>query len=242
MRASASGNYDGGMSGKHHTEESNEKNRQSHIGKIPWNKGKRDPGAKRNRPKPEKLKTPKIISDVTRQKLVESHKGKTSPRKGVHLTEATKKKLSESHKLPEGEKKRVRKICNGCGTVFYVTPSQDRYGNGKYHSKECQIKYMVKEKSPQWKGGIAPLRKVIQGQPEYINWRNKVFERDNYCDWFSGCKGELEAHHIIKFSKLLKQYHIKTLEDALNCKALWDINNGVTMLQSTHRAYHEMWG
>lgn len=43
MRLSALGNSDGGMTGKHHSEKSNEQNRQAHLGKVPWNKGKTMP-------------------------------------------------------------------------------------------------------------------------------------------------------------------------------------------------------
>jgi len=40
----------------------------------------------------------KEISETTREKLVESHKGEKAPWYGKHLTEETKRKLSESHK------------------------------------------------------------------------------------------------------------------------------------------------
>ena len=40
----------------------------------------------------------KEISEETRQKLSESHKGERAPWYGKHLTEETKRKLSESHK------------------------------------------------------------------------------------------------------------------------------------------------
>lgn len=45
--------------GKHHTKDSNEKNRISHMGKIPWNKG---------------LKNPQIVTEDTKRKLSEASK------------------------------------------------------------------------------------------------------------------------------------------------------------------------
>jgi hypothetical protein len=40
----------------------------------------------------------------------------------------------------------------------------------------------------------------------------------------------------------MKRYKIKTLEEALNCEALWDVNNGITLSKSNHAAYHDIWG
>jgi hypothetical protein len=38
-------------------------------------------------------------------------------------------------------------------------------------------------------------------------WKKKVFEKDNYTDWYSGLKGgNLEDRHIIKFEDLLRKY------------------------------------
>ena len=94
----------------------------------------------------------------------------------------------------------------------------------------------------EWEGFVTPLHQQIRGSSKYLNWRTAVFERDDYCDVYSGVKGNgnLNAHHIIPFSELLKQYNIQTLEDALNCESLWDINNGVTMIDTNHAAYHSM--
>ena len=184
----------------------------------------------------------RVITDLHRKHMSESHKGKSSPRKGVHLSEETKRKLSVSHTIPDNKKKGIWKKCKGCGIVFYVTQSRNALGWGVFHSKKCQQQYQLQENSPQWRGGLTSLQKVIRMHSKSAEWKRKVFERDNYRDWFSGCKGDLEAHHIVPFSKLLKMHNIKSLEDALKCDALWDINNGITLLKSTHKAYHDLWG
>lgn len=94
-----------------------------------------------------------------------------------------------------------------------------------------------------WEGFITPLHQQIRGSQQYLNWRTAVFERDNYCDWFSGVKGNgnLNAHHIVLFSVLLEKHNIQTLDDAIACKELWDTNNGVTMIDTSHAAYHQIY-
>ena len=95
-----------------------------------------------------------------------------------------------------------------------------------------------------WKGGVTPVYFQIRGSTKYDDWRRAVFKRDDYRDWYSGLKGSgnLNAHHVIPLNVLIKKYRIKTLDDALRCDALWDVNNGVTMFNTTHLAHHAMWG
>lgn len=96
----------------------------------------------------------------------------------------------------------------------------------------------------EWERFITPLYLKIRNSLEYYNWRLAVFQRDNFCDCFSGIKGNgnLNAHHIIPFTQLLTENKIKSFEQAISCKELWDINNGVTMLKTTHVAYHSRRG
>jgi hypothetical protein len=37
------------------------------------------------------------------------------------------------------------------------------------------------------------------------------------------------------FSEILKEYNVKTLDDAHKCKELWDINNGRTLCINCHK-------
>lgn len=77
-----------------HSKESNEKNRQSHLGKKAWNKDRKA-----------------TISE--RQKTSESGKGKHSH----PMTEEQKKKIS-SAKTGKSRKPRYKVICNETGKVF----------------------------------------------------------------------------------------------------------------------------
>jgi hypothetical protein len=134
-------------------------------------------------------------------------------------------------------------IYDGENNPFYGK-TQSQSAKNKI-SEKLRCKY-TGEKSHMWKGGITPLYKSIRDCSKMADWRNAVFKKDNYKDRASGCspttKNKLEAHHIIPFHTLLKKYNITSLEQAIKCEYLWDINNGVTMLHHSHVAYHNMWG
>ena len=126
-----------------------------------------------------------------------------------------------------------------------IKHSQDMGWREKQKKTRNTIKYkesVMGENNPNWRGGITPLRKQIRECSKMYEWKKTIFERDEYKDWFSGCRGDIVAHHKIPFAKIIKMYNIKTLDDALKCDTLWDINNGVTMLKTTHNAFHDMWG
>ena len=71
--------------------------------------------------------------------------------------------------------------------------------------------------------------------------RENVYIRDNFtcqeCGVRSG-NGKavyLEAHHCrISFSEIMNKYKITTIEEAVLCPELWDINNGLTLCVPCH--------
>jgi len=185
------------------------------------------------------INTGKITSEETRQKLrllftgrfvsVETRKKLSKSKLGHHHSEETKRKISVANRNPSEEIRSKMSILRV----------------GKRPSKET-IEKMCKNRkgngNSNWKGGITPLFKQIRSGKKMKEWTRSVFERDNFKDWFSGCTGQIESHHIISFSKLLRKYNILSLEDAENCPFLWDINNGITLLKTSHKAYHAIWG
>jgi hypothetical protein len=80
---------------------------------------------------------------------------------------------------------------------------------------------MSGENHPNWKGGISRDKHV---STEYIHWRKKVFERDNYTCQNKECNKRgvyLEPHHIkswVKYPKLR-----------------YEINNGLTLCRECHK-------
>jgi hypothetical protein len=99
---------------------------------------------------------------------------------------------------------------------------------------------MKGENNPQWKGGITSLAKQINKNYKYRQWRDDVFTRDNFTCQMCGKKGgKLNAHHIKSFSSILQYYEITTLEEALECDELWNINNGITLCEKCHIKIHK---
>jgi len=91
------------------------------------------------------------------------------------------------------------------------------------------------ENAPNWKGGITKLNRLVRSLKKYEEWRKEVFIRDNFICSHCGDKGYLNVDHIRPLSTLLKENDIKNTEQANNCDALWDMENGRTLCISCHR-------
>jgi hypothetical protein len=85
------------------------------------------------------------------------------------------------------------------------------------------------------------LMRIIRNSEKFKNWREIIFQRDNYICQKSNCKYcnnkrgvYLHSHHI-KFLKLLiRENKIKTKEEAFNCENLWNTDNGITYCRDFH--------
>ena len=89
---------------------------------------------------------------------------------------------------------------------------------------------------PQWKGGKTPLIMKIRNHKKSIEWRNKIFKRDNYTCKICGDKtgGNLNAHHYMQVADIIHTLKIKTIEEALKTKILWKLSNGITVCKKCH--------
>lgn len=96
-----------------------------------------------------------------------------------------------------------------------------------------------------WRGGTSKLQAHLRTCIEYKQWRRVIFSRDKFkcvkCGGKGGRSNPLNADHVKPFSVLIKENNIKTIEEAHECAALWDINNGRTLCLLCHQQT-ETWG
>jgi len=189
-----------------------------------WKEGKRkSPMLDKHHPEETKMKMSRsrlerkrrlgfINSPETRKKMSLIFKGRI-------LSDETKRKISEAlkgKKKPPFTEEHKRKISEG----------------GKIPRP-----WMRGENSPYWKGGTSELSKRIKNSFKYKKWREAIFRRDNWtcqkCEKRGGII--LHPHHKRSFASVLEENNIKTLEDALSCEVVWDINDGITLCRNCHK-------
>jgi hypothetical protein len=164
----------------------------------------------------------KKLSKETKQKIRNALKGRKilwkDKLKGRKCSKKTKEKMSKAKKgikLTDIHKKKLSE-------AKFKNPTK-----------------MFGSKNPMWKGGPefykVPFREKVQSLFEYRQWRSDVFTRDNFTCQDCGLKGVyLHAHHIKLFSIIIKENNITTIEQAINCPELWNINNGITFCKKCH--------
>ena len=88
----------------------------------------------------------------------------------------------------------------------------------------------------------APLLKLkIRNTTEYLMWRLSILKRDNFtCKICHASVKDnkslrLEVHHAKAFEDICNENNLSTVEQALECKELWDVNNGISLCYSCHK-------
>lgn len=124
---------------------------------------------------------------------------------------------------------RIKLNCLVCGKPIFKPPCKVKTGRGKYCDKTCrgiaQSQYQLGENGPNWRGGIYPENKKARRGKEYSEWREFIYDRDNYtCQDCGQRGGELHAHHIFPFAAF-PEHRLET----------W---NGTTLCEKCHRECH----
>lgn len=158
----------------------------------------------------EQRKQMSIEAKLNPRGIATRKKGTPSWNKGKSWSEEAKRKISKSRK-------------------GFVVSLEVRKKISETHIK-------IRETNPLWRGGITDLTTQIRHCLKYALWRESIQKRDYYtCQKCGKRGGKLHAEHIIPFSVLLYRNKIKSLEDALNCPALWDMNNGKILCVPCHK-------
>lgn len=151
--------------------------------------------------------------------------------KGIKRSKETKERMSAAQKI------------NAKSFTLEHRKKQSISMTGRKASIETRIKMAAShsgEKSSSWKGGVTPLYLQIRHHFKTRQWSSDCFHRDDFtCQNCLNRGGKLHCHHIKYFSQIIKEYNIKTLEEAINCEELWDINNGVTLCKKCHILKHK---
>ena len=145
------------------------------------------------------------------------------PMYGKKHTVESKEKMSESHK---GIKHKIetKKI------ISLKLKGKKKTEKHKYNIKKNHVRPMLNrigEMSGHWKGGLTPQNEIIRGSLRMREWKNRVFEKDNYicqdCGYDKG--GILNAHHILSFS-LYPEFR-------------FNADNGITLCKECHIKAHK---
>ena len=121
-------------------------------------------------------------------------------------------------------------IMCSCGKTFETSLNQFKEQNKK-QCKECGLKLKSGENHPRYNPDLTEEERekgrYIQG---LLEWRNEVYERDNYtCQCCGDNKGgNLNAHHINGYNN---HKHLRI-----------EIDNGITLCEDCHKEFHMIYG
>ncbi len=132
-------------------------------------------------------------------------------------------------------KERTSIHCKQCGVERLLAPNEVRDGR-KFCSPLCYSKWHRGKNSPVYKGekAVGKFRNRVAQLPEYKEWHAIILKRDNYKCVLCGSNERLEVDHKKRFLFIVNENNLRTVEDARNCKELWDPDNGRTVCHSCH--------
>lgn len=163
-----------------------------------------------------------------------------SHNKGKKLPESTKTKISDTRKkkIALGE---IKKTFGADNPMYKKIPWNKGKKLGPSVKRGTKVPEHIRKKTAgpnhyKWNGGYRSVNLRIRKCYEYRQWVQDVLKRDNYtCQECMNRGGKLEVHHIKPFAIIVKENHIKSVDEALNCYELWEYTNAVTLCKPCHK-------
>jgi hypothetical protein len=168
--------------------------------------------------------------------------------KGLHLSPKSEFKKGNSINLGrirsdmQGKKnnKWVPKIirqCFHCKKKLSLAPNQVKNRVRSFCNRKCWAMGTRGKGSPVFKGeeAVSRFRNRVWQLPEYKEWHTKCLKNGKYHCFKCGTKAQLEVDHIKRFLHIIQENGIMSIEDARNCKELWNTKNGRTVCRPCHR-------
>ena len=159
------------------------------------------------------------MTKAHKNKISKANKGKKKPPR----TEEHKKRLGEANKGRSAWNKGTKGLIKAWNKG--TKGLQVAWNKGKENPR------WRASNNPRWKGGITSLNEQVRHSFKYRQWRSDCFTRDDFTCQRCGERGVILSvdHYPKTFSAIMEEYKIKTLEEALNCEEMWNINNGMTV-------------
>ena len=180
-----------------------------------------------------------IWSEVSRKKVSETCKKRGIGKwmTGRKPTEATREKLSQNSARYWLGKKRGKQSKETIEKRMLKIRGKKSPASRKRFLENNPNKGKFGKQHPCWKEDKkATFYLIVRSSYKYIQWRKAVLKRDNWiCQECGKRGGDLEAHHKKPFVEIIRKHKIKTIEQAIICKELWDINNGHTVCIPCHK-------
>lgn len=108
---------------------------------------------------------------------------------------------------------------------------------GKTPWNKGMVGFLGGTSSPHWRGGLTPTVMLIRHSLKYKEWRSAVLTRDDYICQLCGVRGgKLQVdHHPRSFAQVVHENAISSIEQALECAALWNVANGRALCRPCHK-------
>ncbi len=148
--------------------------------------------------------------------------------------------------MSEEHKRKIAASHLACGESHWTKRPEVMAKMRKTWKEKCANGYQNPSKGkkrPQISGsnhylwnGKTPLAEQIRKCIEYRQWRSDIFTRDDFTCQQCGMRGgRLHADHIKQFAFILSENNISSLDEAIECSELWNLNNGRTLCKDCHR-------